>query len=201
MKTLIIVDIQNDFIPGGSLPVPGGDGIIPVVNRIQGRFDLVLATQDWHPPNHLSFASNQPGRKPFETITIGEIDQTLWPDHCVQGSKGAEFPPELEMDRVEAIIRKGVQQRIDSYSGFFDNGHLKATGLSGYLKERGANKLFFCGLAGDICVYFTILDAVNEGFSATLIQDAACPLDMGDYQNKIKVLRKKGVKVIRSHQI
>jgi len=201
MKTLIIVDIQNDFIPGGSLPVPGGDGIIPVVNRIQDRFDLVLATQDWHPPNHLSFASNQPGRKPFETITIGEIDQTLWPDHCVQGSKGAEFPPELEMDRVEAIIRKGVQQRIDSYSGFFDNGHLKATGLSGYLKERGANKLFFCGLAGDICVYFTILDAVNEGFSATLIQDAACPLDMGDYQNKIKVLRKKGVKVIRSHQI
>ncbi len=201
MKTLVMVDIQNDFIPGGSLPVPGGDGIIPTVNSIQDKFDLVVATQDWHPPDHLSFASSHAGRKPFERIKLGEVEQTLWPDHCVQGSTGAEFPMNLEMNRVEAIVRKGVEREIDSYSGFFDNGHLRSTGLSGYFREKGARDLYFCGLAGDICVYFTIMDAVNEGFYATLIEDAAPGLVAEDYRRKIRELQEMGVKVISSDRI
>lgn len=201
MNCLIMVDIQNDFIPGGSLPVPGGDRIIPVVNGIQGTFDLVVATQDWHPPEHLSFASNHPGRRPFETITLGDIEQTLWPDHCVQGSAGAAFPGNLKTARVEAVFRKGMDPGIDSYSGFFDNGRQKTTGLAGYLMEKGAKNLYFCGLAGDICVYFTVRDAVAEGFSATLIEDAVRPLDEENYRKKILELREMGVKVAGSEQI
>jgi len=201
MKCLIMVDIQNDFIPGGSLPVPGGDRIIPAVNGIQGAFDLVVATQDWHPPEHLSFASNHPDRRPFETIILGDMEQTLWPDHCVQGSEGAAFPENLKTARIEAIFRKGMDPGIDSYSGFFDNGRLKNTGLAGYLREKGAKDLYFCGLAGDICVYFTVRDAVAEGFSSTLIVDAARPLDQEAYQKKILELRGMGVRVAGSEQM
>jgi len=201
VKALVIVDVQNDFIPGGSLPVPGGDGVIPVINRIQERFDLVVATQDWHPPDQVSFASNHEGKMGFETITLGGVDQTLWPDHCVQGSNGADFHPDLETNRIEAIFRKGVDPWIDSYSGFFDNDHKKSTGLTGYLRGKGVSELYLCGIAGDICVYFTARDALEEGFSVTLVEDAAHPLDREDYKKKLKELREKGVKVSRSEKI
>ena len=151
MKTLIIVDVQNDFIPGGALEVPEGDQIIPVINSIQEKFDLVVATQDWHPANHSSFASNHDGMKPFGKIEWRGAEQILWPDHCVINSKGADFHPDLKMDKVEAVFRKGMDWKIDSYRGFFDNGHEKNTGLVGYLRERNAGELYFCGLAADFC--------------------------------------------------
>lgn len=176
MKTLIIVDAQIDFMPGGALEVKNGDQIIPVINDILPQFELVVATQDWHPENHKSFAVNHPGKKEFEVIDLNGLEQKLWPPHCVQGTKGADFHPDLETKPIEAIFRKGMDPEIDSYSGFFDNGHKKITGLGGFLKERGAVDLYFCGLAADICVYFSLLDALKEGFNATLIENAAVPL-------------------------
>jgi nicotinamidase/pyrazinamidase len=176
MKTLVIVDAQIDFMPGGALEVKQGDKIIPVINKILPKFELVVATQDWHPSNHKSFAVNHEGKKEFEVIELNGLEQKLWPSHCVQGTKGADFHPDLETGPIEAIFRKGMDPEIDSYSGFYDNGHKKITGLSGYLKERGAVDLYFCGLAADICVYFTLLDALKEDFKATLIEDAAVPL-------------------------
>ncbi|MHA6280677.1 bifunctional nicotinamidase/pyrazinamidase [Salinimicrobium sp. CAU 1759] len=176
MKTLVIVDAQIDFMPGGALEVKQGDKIIPVINSILSQFELVVATQDWHPNDHKSFAVNHPGKKEFEVIELNGLEQKLWPPHCVQGTKGADFHPDLNTDPIEAIFRKGMDPEIDSYSGFYDNGHKKITGLSGYLRERGAVDLYFCGLAADICVYYTLLDALKEGFKATLIEDAAVPL-------------------------
>ena len=201
MKTLILVDVQNDFTAGGALEVPGGDGIIEPINRIQERFELVIATQDWHPPDHASFASNHKGKEPFDVIDLHGIEQTLWPDHCVQGSKGAQFHPGLETNRIEAIFRKGMAREIDSYSGFYDNGHQRTTGLTGYLREKGAENLYFGGLAADICVYFTIRDALDEGFTATLIEDAACPLDGEDYEGKKRELWEQGVDIIGSEEL
>jgi nicotinamidase/pyrazinamidase len=171
VKALILVDLQNDFLPGGALAVPRGDEVIPVANRLQPRFDLVVATQDWHPRGHGSFASSYPGRKPGELSELGGLPQVLWPDHCVQGSRGAEFARDLSMNRVEAIVRKGTDPRIDSYSGFFDNGHRKSTGLGDYLKGRGAAWVFVLGLATDYCVKSTALDARRLGFRATLVED------------------------------
>lgn len=185
MKTLVIIDVQNDFMPGGPLAVPKGDEIVPVVNKLHKYFDLVIATQDWHPLKHASFASSYEGKKAFETIRLGELDQVLWPDHCIRNSKGAEFHPDLEIGKIEAIFRKGTNPEIDSYSGFYDNAHLKSTGLSGYLREKGAKDLYFCGLAGDYCVYYSIMDALKEGFSATLIEDATRALDENDLE-KVK---------------
>lgn len=201
MKTLVIVDVQNDFSPGGTLEVPGGDGIIEPLNSCMDRFELVIATQDWHPPEHVSFASNHHGKEPFETIQIEGVEQTLWPDHCVQGSKGAEFHSNLETIRVEAIFRKGVDRGIDSYSGFYDNRHLRTTGLAGYLREKDARDLYFGGLAADICVYFTVMDAVEEGFNATVIEDAVYPLDEGKYDEIRRGLREIGVHYIRSSDL
>lgn len=195
MKALILIDIQNDFIPGGSLAVPKGDEIIPVVNRLQEKFDLVVATQDWHPKNHISFASNQNGKDPFDKIELEEMEQILWPDHCLQNSKGAEFHPDLNTTKVEAIIRKGMNPEIDSYSGFYDNGHKKSTGLAGYLREKGVDELYFCGLAADVCVYFSLKDALEEGFSATLIEDATRALDDDKFAEMKKELVDKGMKV------
>ena len=201
MKALILVDVQNDFTAGGALEVPGGDGIIEPINRIQDRFELVIATQDWHPPDHASFASNHKGKEPFDVIDLHGIEQTLWPDHCVQGSKGAQFHPGLETNRIEAIFRKGMAREIDSYSGFYDNGHQRTTGLTGYLREKGAENLYFGGLAADICVYFTIKDALEEGFTATLIEDTVCPLDGEDYEGKKRELWEQGVDIIRSEEL
>jgi nicotinamidase/pyrazinamidase len=201
MKTLILVDVQSDFTAGGALEVPGGDGIIEPINRIQDRFELVIATQDWHPPDHASFASNHEGKTPFDVIDLHGVEQTLWPDHCVQGSRGAEFHPSLETNRIETVFRKGMAREIDSYSGFYDNAHRKTTGLAGYLREKEAENLYFGGLAADICVYFTIRDALDEGFKVTLIEDAACPLDGKDYEEKRRELWEQGVDIVRSEEL
>ena len=199
MKALVLVDVQNDFIPGGSLEVPGGDRIIEPINRIQEQFELVIATQDWHPPDHVSFASNHEGLKPFDVIDLNGMDQILWPDHCVQGTEGAQFHPNLETNRIEAVFRKGTSPYIDSYSGFYDNGHQKTTGLAGYLREKGARHLYFGGLAADICVYFTIKDAMEEGFKVTLIEDAVCALIDKDYEDRKRDLRELGADIIREY--
>jgi nicotinamidase/pyrazinamidase len=198
MKTLVIVDVQNDFLPSGALAVPRGDAVVPVINRIIDRFDLVVATQDWHPQSHLSFASNHPGRQPFDKIELEGLEQVLWPDHCVQATRGADFAGDLDARRIEAIFRKGMDPKIDSYSGFFDNGHRKATGLAGYLRARGAGKLYLCGLAAEICVYYTLKDALREGFSAWLLEDASRPLSDDDFE---KVKQELPEAVIGSEQI
>ncbi|UJH90330.1 bifunctional nicotinamidase/pyrazinamidase [Antarcticibacterium sp. 1MA-6-2] len=189
MKTLVIIDVQNDFIPGGALAVPGGNEIVEVINDLQKKFELIIATQDWHPKNHSSFAANHEGKKAFETIKWRDEDQVLWPIHCVQNTYGAEFYPELETAKIESIFRKGTDPEIDSYSGFYDNAHLKSTGLAGYLREKGASELYFCGLAGEYCVYFSVIDALEEGFNVTLIEDATRALDEEQYKNaKINIL-------------
>jgi nicotinamidase/pyrazinamidase len=201
MKALIIVDIQNDFIPGGALPVPDGDAIIPIVNSIQTKFDLVVATQDWHPGDHKSFASMHPGKKPFDVIDLEGLTQTLWPAHCVQGSRGAEFHQSLDMQRVEAIFRKGMDSTIDSYSGFADNGHRKTTGLSGYLKDRNITEVYICGLAGDYCVYFTAKDAIAHGFRTVLIEDATRAIQEVGFNAAKKDLLKSGGHIVISRGI
>ena len=201
MKTLILVDVQVDFIPGGSLEVPDGDSIIGPLNRVQDRFDLVVATQDWHPPDHVSFASHHKGKKPYDVIEVHGMAQTLWPDHCVQGSKGAGFHPDLDSNRIEAIFRKGTAREIDSYSGFYDNGHLKSTGLAGYLREKGARDLYFAGLAADICVYFTIKDALEEGFKAAVLTDGVCALDAEGYEKKRRELEEKGAAFVSTGEL
>lgn len=194
MKTLIIVDAQYDFMPGGALAVPDGDAVVPAINALQDDFDLIVATQDWHPPGHNSFAAAHPGRDPFEVTELHGLEQTLWPDHCVQGSAGAELHGELDMRRVEAIIRKGMDPDIDSYSGFYDNGHRKSTGLAGLLRDKGATELHVCGLAADICVYYTLMDALKLGFPATLQTPATRPLDPDAFEAaKEDIVRNGGV--------
>jgi nicotinamidase/pyrazinamidase len=201
MKGLVIVDVQNDFMPGGQLEVSGGNIIVPVINRLQKPFDLIVATQDWHPQNHKSFASNHPDKKPFEKIVLNGLDQILWPDHCVQGSSGADFHPQLETNKIAAVFRKGMDPETDSYSGFYDNGHRISTGMSGYLKDKGITDIYFCGLAADICVYYTIKDAIKEGFSATLVEDASRPLNRDDFITIKKELRNLGVCIINTNEI
>lgn len=198
MKTLILIDIQNDFMPGGALAVPDGDKIVALVNQLQDKFDLVIATQDWHPEGHASFASSHEGKKEFEVIKLDGLDQVMWPDHCVQNSHGAEFHNDLETSKIEAIFRKGTDPKIDSYSGFYDNAHLKSTGLTGYLKEKGTRELYFAGLAGDYCVNFSVQDALGEGFQCILIEDATRALNKEEFEKaKIEILRKGG-KVLSS---
>jgi len=203
MKALVLVDLQNDFLPGGALAVPRGDEVIPIANRLQPRFGLVVATQDWHPPGHGSFASTRPGRKPGELAELAGLPQVLWPDHCVQGTAGAAFAPTLTMARVEAIVRKGTDPAIDSYSGFFDNGHRKSTGLGDYLKGRGATDLYVLGLATDYCVKFTALDAVRLGFRTFLVQDGCrgVELSRGDVARALDEARKAGVQIVQSSDV
>ncbi len=198
MKTLIVVDTQYDFMPGGALEVKDGDAIVPVINKIIPQFDLVVATQDWHPENHKSFASNHKGKKVFDHIDLHGTDQILWPDHCVQGSKGAELNHELHSKQFTAIFRKGMNPEIDSYSAFYDNSKSANTGLSGYLREKGAKDLYFCGLAADICVYFTLKDALSEGFNVTLIEDATRPLDADEFEKQKNSLKNEGVEIIKN---
>jgi nicotinamidase/pyrazinamidase len=201
MKTLVLVDVQNDFMPGGALAIAKGDEIVPVINNIQGRFPLVVSTQDWHPADHKSFASQHEGRRPFEVIGLNGLQQTLWPDHCVQGSKGAEFHKDLDMRPTEAVFRKGTDPGIDSYSGFYDNGHRRQTGMAGYLRERGATGLYFCGLAADICVFYTLLDGLKEGFKCFLIEDAARPLDAAAFEQAKNEMIAKGARVLASDML
>ena len=177
-RALIVVDIQNDFCPGGALAVADGDAIVPLVNRLIAEFDHVALTQDWHPAGHSSFASSHPGRRPFEAIDMPYGPQTLWPDHCVQGTKGAQFHPGLDRRKAQLVIRKGFRAGIDSYSAFFENDHATPTGLAGYLRERGISDLTFVGLATDFCVAYSALDAVRAGFSATVRLDACRGIDL-----------------------
>jgi nicotinamidase/pyrazinamidase len=203
MRTLVIVDIQNDFLPGGALAVRQGDEVIPVINALSPRFDLVVATQDWHPPNHGSFAANYPGRKPGQMVTLAGQPQVLWPVHCVQGTEGAEISPLLDTSRVQAIFRKGVDPDIDSYSAIFDNGRRRSTGLSEYLAERNVKEIFIAGLALDYCVKFTALDAVSLAIRTWVIRDAcrAVNLDPNDGERAVGEIRLAGVRVVRSKEI
>jgi nicotinamidase/pyrazinamidase len=201
MNALIVVDIQNDFIPGGTLPVADGGSIIPLVNRLQTKFGLVIATQDWHPPHHKSFASSHEGRTAFEKITLDGLDQVLWPDHCIQGSRGAEFHPDLDTNKMEAIFRKGTDKNIDSYSGLYDNGHRKSTGLAGYLRERMVKDVFVCGLAGDYCVFFTAKDLLAEGFGTYLIEDATRSISDEGFVHAKGIIEQLGGKIIKSTEL
>jgi nicotinamidase/pyrazinamidase len=178
-EALIVIDLQNDFCPGGALAVAGGDEIVSLVNAMIGRFEHVVLTQDWHPEGHSSFASQHPGKNPFETVAMPYGGQTLWPDHCVQGSKGAAFHPGLEWTKAELVIRKGFRKEIDSYSAFFENDHKTPTGLAGYLKERGISKVTLAGLATDFCVAYSALDAVRSGLQATVAMEACRAIDLG----------------------
>jgi len=178
-EALIVIDMQNDFCPGGALAVAGGDEIVSLVNAMIGRFEHVVLTQDWHPKGHSSFASQHPGKNPFETVAMPYGEQTLWPDHCVQGSEGAAFHPGLEWTKAELVIRKGFRKGIDSYSAFFENDHKTPTGLAGYLKERGISKVTLAGLATDFCVAYSALDAVRSGLQATVAMEACRAIDLG----------------------
>ena len=203
MKTFVLVDIQNDFLPGGALAVPEGDVIVPIVNGLLPRFDLVVATQDWHPSDHGSFAANHAGKKPFENIELNGLPQTLWPVHCVQNTGGACFAPGFDTRRVARVFPKGMDPRVDSYSGFFDNGRRSSTGLSGWLKEQGARELWVCGLATDFCVKFTALDAVAEGFRVHLITDACRGIDLppGNVPAALAEMEAAGVQLVTSQDL
>ena len=175
---LLVIDVQNDFCPGGALAVPEGDAVVPVINRLMAGFEHVLLTQDWHPPGHSSFASSHEGEQPFGTVEMPYGPQTLWPDHCVQGSPGAEFHRDLQAKRAEMIIRKGFNPAIDSYSAFYENDRRTATGLTGYLRTRGFKRIFAAGLATDFCVHFSAVDAAEEGFEVLVIEDACRAIDL-----------------------
>ena len=175
---LLLVDIQNDFCPGGALAVPHGDEIVPVVNRLAARFLHVVLTQDWHPRGHRSFASTHPGKKPYETIALSYGTQVLWPDHCVQGTYGADFSTGLDVPHAELVLRKGYRREIDSYSAFPENDHKTVTGLAGYLRERGFARVFIAGLAFDFCVRYSAEDAHRQGFKVVVIENACRSIDV-----------------------
>jgi nicotinamidase/pyrazinamidase len=196
---LIVLDVQNDFCPGGALAVAGGDESIPIIHRVAARFEHIVLTQDWHTPDHASFASAHVGKKPYEQIELSYGAQTLWPDHCVQGTSGAEFHPELKLTRAELIVRKGFHRTIDSYSAFFENDHTTATGLGGYLRERGLSRVFLAGLAYDFCVGYSALDARRLGFEAVVLKDACRAIDLnGSAAAMERVFAEAGVEVMNS---
>lgn len=203
MNALILTDIQNDFIPGGALAVSEGDQIIPGLNTLQPHFDLVVATQDWHPPEHGSFVANHPGLAPGERIDLYGLPQVLWPVHCVQNTQGADFAPGLDQSRWDRIFMKGTDPTVDSYSGFYDNGHRKSTGLGEYLREKGVTDVYVAGLATDYCVKFTALDAVGLGFHTHFIEDASrgVNLNPGDVTRAIEEMRAAGVDITNTRQI
>jgi nicotinamidase/pyrazinamidase len=177
-RTLLVVDVQNDFCSNGALAVPDGEAVVPVVNRLAARFEHIVATQDWHAPEHISFASSHPGRRPYDTVELPYGAQTLWPDHCIRGTDGAALHPGLRLDTLELIVRKGFRQSLDSYSAFYENDKLTPTGLAGYLKERGLWEIFIVGLATDFCVHDSAIDAARLGFSVHVIEDACRGIDI-----------------------
>ena len=177
-RCLIVVDVQNDFMPGGALAVPKGDEVVPVINRLAAHFDNIVLTQDWHPRGQISFASSHPGKKPFETVRLSYGEQVLWPDHYVQATPDAAFHPGLSVPHAQLVVRKGYHKDVDSYSAFLEADRRTSTGLAGYLRERGLKALYFCGLATDFCVAWSALDARAAGFEATLIEDACRAIDL-----------------------
>ena len=194
---LVVVDVQNDFCPGGALAVPDGDAIVPLVNRLAARFPHVVLTQDWHPAGHGSFASSHPGRQPFETVEMPYGPQILWPDHCVQGSNGAAFHPALDTGRAELIVRKGFRPDIDSYSAFYENDHATPTGLAGYLRERGFERTVMVGLATDFCVRYSALDARRRGFEAVVLLAGCRAIDLdGSLAPALDEMRAAGVTLV-----
>ncbi len=198
MKALLLIDIQIDFLPGGALAVPHGEQVVPVANRLMPDYQLVVATQDWHPADHGSFASQHPGHRVGEWIELDGLPQILWPDHCVQGTPGAEFARTLNMAGIHHVVRKGTDPNIDSYSGFFDNGHRRATGLEQFLRDRGADEVHVMGLATDYCVKFTVLDARELGLAVTVMSDGirGVELQAGDCQRALDEMHAAGA-VIR----
>ena len=200
MRALILVDLQKDFMPGGALPVPGGDEVIPIANELQRQFPLIIATQDWHPADHGSFAANHPGKEPGERIDLDGLEQILWPVHCVQDTPGAAFVANLDTSRIERVFPKGTDPTIDSYSGFFDNGHRKATGLGDYLAEREVDTVYILGVATDYCVKFTALDAAELGFMTFLIEDGCRGVNLrpDDVEKAIEEMQRAGVSLVGS---
>jgi nicotinamidase/pyrazinamidase len=199
---LVITDVQNDFCPGGALAVADGDAVIDVIHRIAPSFEHIILTQDWHPARHTSFASAHPGKQPFEQIELSYGAQTLWPDHCVQGSKGAEFHPKLHLPQAELILRKGYRPQIDSYSAFFENDRVTPTGLAGYLEERNLARVFFTGLAYDYCVGYSALDARRLGLQAVVIRDACRAIDLEGSVARIEAeFDQAGVMLIESEAV
>jgi nicotinamidase/pyrazinamidase len=194
MKTLLLIDIQNDFMPGGALAISGGDEIIPVVNELMPQFDLIVATQDWHPADHGSFAANHPGKNIFDQITLDGLPQTLWPVHCVQNTGGALFAPGLDTRRISRVFTKGMNPRIDSYSGLHDNGHRASTGLGEWLRTQGVSELTIAGVATDYCVKFTVLDALAEGFKVNVLTSACRGVNLqpGDVDRALAEMKASG---------
>ena len=203
MRALLMIDIQNDFMPFGSLPVAEGDAVVAVANAIAPAFELVVATQDWHPAGHGSFASAHPGHVPGDVVQLGGVAQTLWPDHCVQNSPGASFHSGLDVARIDHVVRKGTDPAIDSYSGFFDNGHKKDTGLAAYLAEKGVDEVWLVGLATDYCVRFSALDARGIGLSCVLVLDGVRGVDLaaGDVDAAVDEMRAAGCRLTTSAEL
>lgn len=202
MKALVIVDVQNDFCPGGALAVPGGDEIIRPINSILGNFDCIVQTQDWHPGDHLSFASNHDGKAPYDSIEMEYGTQVLWPDHCIQGTEGAEFHPGLSTKPIQMNVRKGFRKHIDSYSAFFENDHKTITGLHGYLQERNIDKLYVAGLATDFCVKWTVLDAIDLDYKVVMVEDAVRGIDIeGSVDEAFKEMKSAGVRFEQSKSL
>ena len=202
-RALILVDVQNDFVPGGALAVREGDLVGPIANRVQQAFDLIVASRDWHPRDHGSFAANHPGKKIGDVIDLNGLPQILWPVHCVQDTRGAEFVPGLDTGRVERAFFKGTDREIDSYSALFDNGHRKSTGMSEYLRERGVRDVYLCGLATDYCVKFTALDALQLGLGVHVIEDGCRGVNLkpDDSVNALEEIRRAGGQIIRSESL
>lgn len=193
---LVVIDVQNDFCPGGALAVPGGDEVVAPINAMIAKFEHVVLTQDWHPADHISFASQHPDKQPFDTIELAYGPQTIWPDHCVQGSTGADFHAGLEWTKAELVVRKGFRREIDSYSAFFENDQKTPTGLAGYLKERGISTITLAGLATDFCVGFSALDAARLGFETTIALNACRAIDLNSSLDAmLKRLGESGVTI------
>lgn len=197
MRALLVVDVQNDFCPGGSLAVAEGDEIIPLIHELTEHFDRVIYTQDWHPAGHLSFASSHEGKRPFDTIEMPYGEQILWPEHCVQGTSGADFHPDLDQKRANLIIRKGFRKKIDSYSAFFENDHKTPTGLTGYLRECEIETLFIAGLATDFCVHWSAVDGREQGFEVFVVEDASRGIDSnGSMHHALTRMRESGAELL-----
>jgi nicotinamidase/pyrazinamidase len=194
---LLVIDVQNDFCPGGALAVTDGDAVVPVVNRLAAQFDHVVLTQDWHPAGHSSFATSHPGAAPFSTVTMPYGQQTLWPDHCIQGTTGAAFHPQLATDKAELVIRKGFRAAIDSYSAFFENDRATPTGLAGYLRERGLTRIVMAGLATDYCVHYSALDARRLGFETAVVLSGCRAIDLaGSLASAVSAMQQAGVALV-----